>query len=755
MADKLYLGIMEHMDVGRPKEFRLVSPARGGFAPVTLDQSAIEAIADEASEYSSALREGAIRPEILAIEEGSTKNHNVYGGKFLMGGKADEDGNPSGVASWYSPFAKPILVNHDMSVDPLGRIQSSQDARAVRIGGKVRVLIYPTITQPEAVGKMLRGEYLTGSIGVLTDSAKCSICGHDIIAEGELCDHWKGRRYNKAGKPDPKGEPAEWLLGNLWNQEYSMVNQPARYNSGILKVNTKEFVEYLRDGEVTLTSEQTRKTVCHNCHGDCDSHDCKGDGKCKSEAPTEAFYIVRMSERHRYWMPGMGTSTTKEASDMLIPALDTVEAKLSYANRQKLPDSAFCGPGRTYPAHDAAHVRNGLARLSQFGGKLSSSVRAKILACLRSRAKKYGIKVGGKSELFMGDDAVKEFDAMAEQLGLSEDLKAIVAMDEKAMTQMLEKTWVEADVEREELKAEEAFLTSLPAAAFVGPERSFPVPNETYAQVARAILSWPSTMEKITREQRTVLLGKVEQQESLFDESGTLKDVKVEFPAWAESDDYVSAAVLMEQTLHNCISGLKRGEAQDKAGDGSAAGSQTETCPSTQDVNIEGVSEQAIAQLTEQLVLSQEQNKALKTENATLQTQLGAKDQEIEKLQEMNVKLGADKHKDLVEQAIKLRKDAGDKRTDEELQARYGALSLESLQVLLEEMNPQENSSVTLPGGVKPAVQEGGKLLSGPGVKVDNAGGQPSADAAKAEKHTRFARVAAEVGAIEGPKDQD
>ncbi len=69
------------------------------------------------------------------------------------------------------------------------------------------------------------------------------------------------------------------------------------------------------------------------------------------------------------------------------------EAKLSYAQREKLPDSAFCGPNRTYPAHDAAHVRNALARLGTFGGRLKAGVRARILSCLKSRAKRFGIEV--------------------------------------------------------------------------------------------------------------------------------------------------------------------------------------------------------------------------------------------------------------------------------------------------------------------------------------------------------------------------
>lgn len=70
----------------------------------------------------------------------------------------------------------------------------------------------------------------------------------------------------------------------------------------------------------------------------------------------------------------------------------TEDAKLSYGARKNLPDSAFCGPDRSFPAQDAAHVRNGLARLNQSKGK----AKGPILSCLRSRAKKYGIKVATK-----------------------------------------------------------------------------------------------------------------------------------------------------------------------------------------------------------------------------------------------------------------------------------------------------------------------------------------------------------------------
>lgn len=73
-----------------------------------------------------------------------------------------------------------------------------------------------------------------------------------------------------------------------------------------------------------------------------------------------------------------------------LEGLTVEEAKLSYAERKDLPSTAFCGPDKSYPAYDARHVRNALARLHFVK---SPAIRAKIMACLRRRAKKFGIDV--------------------------------------------------------------------------------------------------------------------------------------------------------------------------------------------------------------------------------------------------------------------------------------------------------------------------------------------------------------------------
>jgi len=68
------------------------------------------------------------------------------------------------------------------------------------------------------------------------------------------------------------------------------------------------------------------------------------------------------------------------------------EAKLTYAARQRLPATAFCGPEKSYPAHDAKRVRNGFSRLGTFGKRLPRAVALKIYRCLVRRAKKYKIE---------------------------------------------------------------------------------------------------------------------------------------------------------------------------------------------------------------------------------------------------------------------------------------------------------------------------------------------------------------------------
>ena len=766
------IGIVETVDPNISR-VRLVTPVPGGFTHVPVDEAALAEVAKESSsDHKSALyealQEGAIRPEILAIREGTTANFNTYVGKELLGGKLNAEGHPSGVASWYTPYPKPILVNHDTECDPLGRVQGSEDAKYCKTNGRSSNLIYPTITQPEGVAKIMRGEYLTGSIGVQSDAAVCSICGHDVVSTRELCDHWKGRKYNSEGEPDSKsGAAACWTMGALWYYEYSMVNQPASSSSGILRINTKEFVENLqKHGDIVLSGEKlNRKSVCYSCKGE--ESQCSGDSKCTHEA-WESFYVIKVHEHKSHFaMNGhresTGANSNKEASMIIIPADMLLEAKLSTKTRKNLPDSAFCGPNRSYPAHDAAHVRNGLARLSQFGGKMSSAAKAKILGCLRSRAAKFGIKTGGndKKEMVVatGDEAVAFVDKYCQEHGLVDVLAMVTSKTEAELATMLAEAWTQADTDaivesdREELTAETEFLKKLPESAFAGPQSTWPILDGIFVQVAKAMISWPSVREGISEEQRVELLTKVESFESNLEESGKVKDLGVEAPSWLEADDYVAAASMIELTLQDSISAFKAAqEAAAAAAAGTGQGdqppaTQEKTCTCNKTAPIDPAKEQELAQLKDQLVLKEKQISQLRAEIAQLNAASESQKTEITTLQEKVAKMSATTHGELVEKIVALRKDkVGD--SEDKLRERYSKMTIDTLQHLHEEFSAEATPGTTLPPA-KPETQTG-TPPAGAGVQVENAGGSTEQSSKAA---TRFEAAATRTGAIVAPEE--
>lgn len=61
--------------------------------------------------------------------------------------------------------------------------------------------------------------------------------------------------------------------------------------------------------------------------------------------------------------------------------------RLTAAQRNKLPSSAFAGPNRSYPINDASHARNALSRAAQFA---TASEKAKIKGKVHKRYPKIG-----------------------------------------------------------------------------------------------------------------------------------------------------------------------------------------------------------------------------------------------------------------------------------------------------------------------------------------------------------------------------
>lgn len=125
----------------------------------------------------------------------------------------------------------------------------------------------------------------------------------------------------------------------------------------------------------------------------------------------------------------------KKYSEVHIDGFDVNDAVLTYQARQNLPDSAFCfirGSGenkvRKFPAHDAAHVRNGLARLPQ--SNLTPAEKASVRACLTRKAKQFGVQVSKDSQFDI------ELDISLDEYNINERESKLFKRKEKAMPQI-------------------------------------------------------------------------------------------------------------------------------------------------------------------------------------------------------------------------------------------------------------------------------------------------------------------------------
>lgn len=181
-----------------------------------------------------------ILPRIEAIHAGSTRNHTRYMEDKLKGDPIAR----SGVYSWFHPYPKPVIYNHDINTEATGRIYSAaflKETKANRPG----ILVVPKITEEKAIQSVLDGRLLTVSIGATTDSAVCTICGTDIIEEG-WCGHEKGELYD--------GHMCEWIIGEVLFDELSWVNVPADSDAMVVDAGSVQLAESFNTKEALKES---------------------------------------------------------------------------------------------------------------------------------------------------------------------------------------------------------------------------------------------------------------------------------------------------------------------------------------------------------------------------------------------------------------------------------------------------------------------------------------------------------------------
>lgn len=192
-----------------------------------------------------------IIPRIECIHAITTRNYIEYPSAKLRGKVdfKDKEGRtrPTGTHSWTLPYNKPFIKNHDIRSEPLGRIRKAEFKNKTPLSGLPGVIVYPHITDPEAIEKFLDGRYHTVSIGTDTDGATCSICGANMAEE--WCSHIRGRYYDDV--------LCKWTVHNIWFLELSTVNEPADENAMVIDIDELDADEDddSNDTEATETEE--------------------------------------------------------------------------------------------------------------------------------------------------------------------------------------------------------------------------------------------------------------------------------------------------------------------------------------------------------------------------------------------------------------------------------------------------------------------------------------------------------------------
>lgn len=135
--------------------------------------------------------------------------------------------------SWVEPYPKPIILNHDLNSEPIGRVMAARMDKEEDGSSFVRLQI--AITDPVAVQKVMDKRYLTGSVGGRAGKAVCSISGDDLAnldesGKPKMARFKRGQVY--------KGKLAFIDMQDISFKEYSFVNQPADSKSSVRAVAT-------------------------------------------------------------------------------------------------------------------------------------------------------------------------------------------------------------------------------------------------------------------------------------------------------------------------------------------------------------------------------------------------------------------------------------------------------------------------------------------------------------------------------------
>ena len=149
------------------------------------------------------------------------------------------------------------------------------------------------------------------------------------------------------------------------------------------------------DGGNTMTLEEIKalSDKITNKMGDLEDGTVCNDAFFKERLEAELFEKVSFASLTDEQVAAIRTEDRELEIDGIAEGV--IDKVLTAAARKRLPDSAFCGPARSFPAHDESHIRYGMQSIDK-AKSLTDEQKARTRACLMSLAKKAGIEVAGE-----------------------------------------------------------------------------------------------------------------------------------------------------------------------------------------------------------------------------------------------------------------------------------------------------------------------------------------------------------------------
>ena len=318
--------------------------------------------------------------------------------------------------------------------------------------GLGHIQVIARITDQTAISKLLDGRYLTGSVGATTDKAVCSVCKVDWTDSGP-CDHKPGGIYDDAKcfiiagnlsydeysfVNTPADRHSQVLELNC-NGNKTVVDSVQDYQGRIYEVNLG-FPQYdsvnkedegmgdkattqiqdsaspetpATEGEDVKDASQTDSVQVVDSEDNTDqqvqdqasNEPAEGEASDASDQTTEESiedFVVRVLDADEslsdedevklydaLWAEAEAAFNANEWT-LAQAGVETLEdAKLSDDKRKKLPKSSFCGPNRSFPVNDCAHVM--AARRLVDRANVSESTKSSIMTCVNRKARAMGL----------------------------------------------------------------------------------------------------------------------------------------------------------------------------------------------------------------------------------------------------------------------------------------------------------------------------------------------------------------------------